>query len=608
MRTSHRLFFKLLFIVIFTFGGYQRLVLAQVSSCSEIFKVRDQHDIKNWNPNTTLAIYRFFDNGGLTKSHLAAYQLKSDGFEPIHGGTLEIKGPHVKNADLLERLQNFSTEVMTQQGIITKEVRDRQPVLLNDIGPSQMTFIEISQPVPTSTFGKGGENGSIPTYRISDLPSEIMPGYRFVREAAMWLVSGQYTFRNSYPFSEMPKNQKISWQSNMKEAENLDLSDPYLIKVAEHGLPWQRNKKLLEMKTLPFDPIQGIISLDRKRFPIVFEIGRAAQLEVGRFDEMMKIMSSVMVNEVTLMLQSQIHQAHVFANVANPKLVSRFKAQGFKELEGTCLNGGPCILFLPLKYFIELYPPFQNSAVTKDLRKYTPHLDVIDTQGLRHLSQAIYRSDVDFLMKDVGLIQKTPLVIRDVSVLNRFMLSALARRMGVSEAEEVAFIHSMQRWQHDLNTLETNFYKDDIPIENFKDFLKKENLVHISNLDSTFADRSDYIPRLLVGIDQFLLQRISEWKIHPRPEDLLAQAGFNYVLQTTSASMAKNIRQYGGRGEIPAFQLSDGRWLYTFLFSRSAVRDYGKILNPLPPSESHPPAVQQGYWFFRYFNKLPWIY
>lgn len=576
---------------------------AQAVTCAGLFS-----KAKLLPEDLELAVYRFYSKENTASAQVGIYDVvDGEYFRPYEHGNLKIKNPE-KGTELLASLQGFSTYVFEKVSYIDRQVRDRQPGLLLEIHPEQVTYLEATQPIARSEIDAHPElyPKEVHSFRLGGKNLDKL----HIRKAGMWIISGQYMF---------PHNRKAFWESGLfprvddaemwelpKDQKTVGLDEsynPHNIIFAFRYMPWQQAKALIDSKRMPLGPEDNHVAIDRKQFPIVFELGRVAETEPRLFQALVKAATPIMVEEVEVGLQGKISDAYVFAKVMKTDRLGWLKKVGFKVFEPACLGPTNCVLVIPLVDLLKVAEPGSNSFHAQNLAQMTKGAPL--TAGLDFIRRTLtyFRAELDFIIPQLGIAQKDPIIVHDFSKNFSTLLVLMGRYTGVPGEKLQDFVNYLDKLKS--NIISTT-HRDEIPIQGMVPFFYEHNVVRLTNLDPVLARDPNYIPALLMALDGFIYRRYEEYRVQDDIASVMDQINFNYMIQTTRPELVGILRSYGFAEVEPIVSPKDSKKIiYSFLIKREIVKVYLEANPELAQELRNYGGMDQGFWFFRAVGANP---
>lgn len=561
-------------------------VFAMLPSCCTVLAAA------TLSPDAELGVYRFYAQYDASRARVGVYKQDGEGlWTPKQVGNFTVQPRNKDKKDgcetlLLSHLQSFPLNVMTSVDYLNPGELDKQEQLIKLLSPEQVTFLELTEPVPLATVE--ADSKSYPEFKISYRPDEDRPNHVHIRQAGMWIVGGQAlypfgneTFSKHHPLS-LNKGMPVHFHTAMgKEKEKVpaDVHDPHLIIIAVSSMPWQKNA-----------------DLDRKKYPLVWEIGRAAQTKPEQMTALFTAAASIIAEEVETTYQSRNEDAFIFCKALDEDRMRLFRLIGFEPLEGACPAPNNCVMVAPLAKLLKRFPIGKQSSRAKRIQNALNNkVDTSTALNLLRRIQSNFRAELDVIFKDRGYHQKSPIVVHDLSPNYGLLLRAMGEIYGgLSTDDAVQFSQKFQALRGDYG--DNRHIPEAIPIDIFAQDLTAQKAVRITNLDPDLVDRdSEYMPSILVGIHKYLGYRYKELGIL-EPYKIAEKVGTRFVIQTLHWRTASEANKLGGK-QLPAVPGQDGRTLYTFVFDMDQVKKLGRE-NPQRVKRAHV-GIAQGFWFFR---------
>jgi hypothetical protein len=556
--------------------------------------------------DTELSLYRFFARENLASANVGSYKLNGQLFEPKMVGvlSLERRREEMTKADcvaLLENLQQFSLNVMKQVSYISQSDFTSQAELIQKLLPEQVTFGEVTFPVSAEEVRANPEK--YPKERISPRFDIERPSHVHIRQAGIWIVSGQTFDPDRENLRGLKKGplETVPWQSFMStqipEGEIWDPT-PYTIDINLNPMPWQLSSYLWESGKMELNKY-GYANLDRKKYPLVWEVGRAAQTEPEQIDALFRMVTAVVAEEVEVTFQSKPEEAFLFVKSLEAKRTRLFKLMGFEELPEACPGPDRCVLVAPLTKMLKRYPVGSQSYRAAQIKKMLNDIpSTADAVHILRLIQAYRRADLDLISLGEGLVQKGPLVVHDFSQNFYYLMKVIGRDHELNDEQIKAFYGLSLNYFHDYDPNQAT--EDRIPIGQVTKIFREQNVVRISNLDPTLAMNDLYLPRVLTGLQKYLLERYESHRVN-NGEELIHKIGTKFAIQTTSPLIYHCAKLLGCQEYSRA--IFQDRPVYTCVFTMEQVDKIKERLPPLLLPDANP--VAQGFWFFRKITANP---
>lgn len=550
-------------------------------------------------PDVELGVYRFFGRPDTNSAHVGVYKLNAGLFEPKQYGTLSLKQSDSDECTrLLSNLQSFPLNIMTHVNYLSPGELNSQEQLIRLFAPEQVTFLELTEPVPKSTVAN--EPDQFPSYKLSLRPDEARPQHIHVRQAGMWIVSGQ----SMYPWGgeifkkhhaqSIKEKVEMTWQSALPMS-NREVGDPHLVLLTLTAMPWQNNSQLWESGAMTKNKF-GWADLDRKKYPLVWEIGRAAQTKPEQMNALFTAAASIIAEEVVVNLQSRYEDAFIFCKALDEDRMRLFRIIGFEPLAGACPKPETCVMVAPLTKLLKRFPVGKQSYRAHEIRNaLKKNISLEDALNFLTRIQTYFRADLDFVLKERGYYQQSPVVVHDFSPNYLLLLRAFSEVYGrVSLTDAQKFALRFAEWRGDFG--DRHGVNEIIPAEYFLDEFTRRKIVRLTNLDQDLATRdSEYLPTVLLGAREYLFDRYEELHVE-NGRKLLADVGTQIAVQTFSPLIASQALALGAvpLSPIPG---QDGRTLYTVVFDM-------KLLDRVEKAKPERvrlgrDGLQKGFWFFR---------
>lgn len=557
-------------------------------------------------PNTELSLYRFYPSYDANSAAVASYKLENGLFAPKQMGRLNLKVPGSDDCQvLLNQLQSFPLQFFKQIEYLTDDDFYKQVAVIKELVPEQVSYLEMTIPVPSLVVRANPV--MYPSHVISPRPDEARPGSTHIRQATMWVISGQ----SMYPFSyedhrlQFPKSRPVPlvFRTATRHAPLTETahSDAHTLIMNLTALPWQMDDSLWKSGKLKQSET-GFAELSREKYPIVYEFGRAAQVEPEHMEAMFRAALTIVEDDLATSLQAEPEQTFIFVKAFDHARFRRFRRVGFRPVEGLC-DQHSCLMVAPFLELTKRYPPGSHSRrvqLVLEAFKNNPHITHGDALNFLRRIQAYFRAELDFVVKPFGLIQKSALVVHDLSPNYHTLLRAwLEGFAGNSQEQASKWIQMFSQFRHDNST--NNYLNDVIPVHHFMNTLTDLNAIRITNLDPELNQNPNYLPLVLTGVYQYLQSRYEELSVTNGAE-VLEKAHTTFVLQTTHGSIAQRATEMGGKAFSPMVG-EDHRILYTVQFTLEQVRALTKQ-NPAWAKASQE-GVAQGRWFFRGLTGSP---
>lgn len=361
---------------------------------------------------------------------------------------------------LLEAAQNFSLNVMVDDSYISSEQKEILKKIGDRLNRSQFRFFEFTQPVDTAAANNrefSVENGDIP---ITAIP--LMTEKNIVETVGtVYTVAGQIT-------SSHVRKQHVR-------------------------MPWQ------------IDDEYKHLELDREKYSLVWEVGRAAQKSPKSFQTLFKAVALGMLNDV-LAYGENIENAYVFAHALGPAQKRLFqipkiknsKEPIFQVFHEANTESSDVVLVARLIDLLDYFSPETFSKLIADViatakHKITPMAAIEHIFALRDS----IRQDIDVILPQYGR-RSRPLILRNTTPVPGWFVAEVAKRHGIYDVEgpEIAKLFSKKRWTD-------TFYrelKNEGEVIPPTDDLTKHKVFAISNLDPEVAQKDpDYVTRIFLA-------------------------------------------------------------------------------------------------------------
>ena len=556
--------------------------------------------------DTELTVYRFFSHVDTSRASVSSYRLKKGLFEPFISGFVDVPGG--ESTELLSDLQKFSYKVVKELGYIQAQQEKSQRAKIGEIHPEQVTFIELTRPASIHEDFLTGKKISAEDYRerFFERTGEHLGWDR--RLAAMWIIAGQYMWphdREILATSSFFRQADFPWKSKLPAVQGYDHS-PRTIVIGTRYMPWQQDPDLISRGTLPLSADGHYAELDRKKYPIVFEIGRAVQTQPEQVDAMMRFATAFMVEDVTLPLQSDLDNAFVFVKSFLASRTRLFQRRGFVPVQGAFLGPDNCVLVQPLSELVKRYTPAGNShRVTRIMKLF--NLDRSEALQMLTRIQVNFRAELDFYVPELKLHQRDPIVLHDLSLNYDFLMEWFARYGRVPFEQGLAALKEVKHWRHDFARKDPSL-KDVPSIEHFAkqaQTLPLRNFIRLTNLDASQKDNPNYVPAILIGADEYIKQRMQDFIPQEHWEAVVNENDAKYVIQTGNREFAEHIAktlQPAAWAVLP--DATNTKMIYTLVFTRAQVLQLKAIAGPARMHHLRH-ALQQGFWFFRSLSANP---
>lgn len=388
---------------------------------------------------------------------------------------------------LLAGAQLFPLGVMLADAYISEAQRAELLRLGERLDPAQFHFadlIRVEEGANLEGRDFNLERGDMPMSLIPLLHSHAVP----LTQATLWTVAGQ-------------------------------TSSPQA-RVALHAMPWQLDQEFAN------------VALDRSRYPLVWEIGRAAQSQAGSVDILFRAHAASMLGEV-LAMGRNLDEAYVFIHTLGAPQ-SRLTGMRRHPVTGEPVfrlfaqhgTGMENVVFVAkLADLLATMPP--------DTFSQRVH-QVIEASGQRlnwfgameHLVtlRGAMREDLEFVHPWNREGQNRPIILRNTTPIVGWFMAEVARRYGIFEqgGPEVAAALSQVRWLD--NNLRGPEIVDEFTVSTME--IARQKLFSISNLDPAIARaHPDYVRLVLMASYLHYERRVR--RSYPREADaILMQTRF----------------------------------------------------------------------------------
>ncbi len=562
------------------------------------------------NPDAELGVYRFYGSYNTSSAQVGVYRLHDGLWIPKQGGSISLQDPAKTGCEtaLLSNLQSFPLNVMTTVNYLNPGELSNQEQLIKLFSPEQVTFFELTEPVLKTTVA--ADPKTYPAFKIAPRPDEARPDHAHVRQAGMWLISGQSmypwggdTFAKHHPQSvNEPMDIHFQTAIGHEPRTNRNVHDPHLILLTITPMPWQNNPQLWEsgaMKKTKF----GYADLDRKKYPLTWEIGRAAQTKPEQMTALFTAAAAVIAEEVEVTMQSRFDDAFVFCKALDEDRMRLFRMIGFEPLEGACPKPDSCVMVAPLTKLLKRFPVGKQSGYAKQIREALNNkLDTNEALNILRRIQVYFRAELDLILKDRGYHQKSPIVVHDFSRNYLTLLRIFGERFGELNTDDaIKFARRFAKIRGDFG--DKRHVVEDIPVDIFMDEFTHRNVVRITNLDAGLVGRdSEYLPTVLVGVRNYLAERYDELLVND-PHTIAERLDTKIAIQTWSWRTASEAHKLGGM-QLPPLPGTQNRTLYTFIFDMKQIKKMAEQ-DPERVERARKGGIQQGFWFFRRITANP---
>jgi hypothetical protein len=557
------------------------------------------------NPTTELNVFRFYSQATTNTAQVAVYKLVGDRFQPKQIGNLRVS-PLSSNACsslLLGHLQNFSLSVMKEVGYINDAQEGMQKRLVDTIHSGAVTFLTTSVPVPFTEVYANPTKYPVPSRR--PVPDDERPGFMHINQSGLWVIASQHIYADgSEAFEKLPAigpQEKIHFHSEVKEAKSNDFTNPHLITIASMAMPWQYNRALIKLGQLEVHN-DSFVKIDRKKYPLAWEFGRAAQVAPEHMDHLMRSAMSVVEEETLVQLQSRLEDAYIFVKALDEKRKRRFALVGFRPLDGACPTPDDCVMVAPYLEIAKHYPPGQQSF---RLGRLQAHLKNISERAAKNILlhlKSYQRADLDLYVEELGLRQKSPLVVQDSTVHFSNLVQVHGQRGQLQGEELSAFVNEVTSWRSDFDRADSHLF-DVTPLEPIEKEFTDRTMIRVTNLDPDLVSHPYYLPMVLLGVEEHLISRYQELGLID-PEKLLADTKTSIAIQSSSKAVVEALKRYPGFQMQPLrFANDPDKIVYTFVFSRETLIQMKSRWSSLRSLAKK--GVHKGFWFFRGLSAHP---
>lgn len=495
-------------------------------------------------PNPTITITRFAGNPDFNSASSLEWVQRDGAFYTNNRlSKIVVQGGNMCDS-LLARQQYFPLQKMASTEYISAK----------DV----MMYIKMSSGFHPGTVSMALANRELPNQRAEELfgpqryqrlnpffatKSEEQEIGKYVT-ASMWTVAGQYL-------------------------------DPKTGQVHHQGLPWQKDEKRKDLK------------LDRSKYKIVFEWGRAAQDMPREFEKLASAMSAMNYLDARA-LNAKIDDAwvmfHSFDKVNTRLYLSWFPGSIYPS---DWQDKSDALFLVPLRKAMEVFPPSAHSGNLRDLIR-SAHGRLTETSAIDFKSSAdrIRLTQLD-LHHSSGVRFPNPLIVHDLSTGSAYQRGRLVEQIGIDPDSVQAddLVHYLTRLLPVLPEGNLGQYTDASELELTQFEYTRRNAVEISNLDALVAEHDpQYIERVLIAANGYYIRKLSSDPMQMRTVyRWLTEQKIKIGLTTGNSQLANRIARLGPSeshdfGQVPR---PDG----TYVHLRSYFFTFHQLLNILVRNE-----------------------
>jgi hypothetical protein len=248
-------------------------------------------------------------SGFMTGSFIAYWESPEHYVNTIYHAPLNLNC-----RDLLIANQNFPIDVMKKRRILTEAQATEQLKIGRGLADDQVTFIE--KLVDDPTLPDADAPGAIQNQNVQYFEIKNEPVRKTRKTISIWVVNGQANTR-------------------------------------EFSLP-----------------LETVAPIDRSKYKIVFELGRAALLE-GDLESVMPLVSLEVLRQVTAE-NFAVNDVHLFAHAVNTQGIKLYRTKYAMTVVNQ-ISDDEAILTIPLAEFLKLHPPETASSQLQEVLAATQH-------------------------------------------------------------------------------------------------------------------------------------------------------------------------------------------------------------------------------------------
>jgi hypothetical protein len=454
---------------------------------------------------------------------------------------------------LLTYNQSFSLSLMEADQYLTAEEVDFQKNVEKTVRPEQITFTEIGELVRPEEHNPL----DLPERQRGKLLKTVAglgpnhPDYVEFKKSGMWMVSGQILETQGRGSSEVFRVNELPWQGDPDFKGDIRLA------------------------------------LDRSEYPLVWEFGRAGQIDPRTIQYNLQALTILAYQEkrhLERFLGPQ--KGYVFVHALDSKRAALFervyKAKRFPE---DWDNPENVILMMDIDELIRM-PKFRPSKLSGRLNKIIElsggTLD--DLQALElwteHLS--LYRKDLDIYVGDS--LTSSPVVFEDMTLFGyRQKMSALLDQSEIGQDDKRRLIAYMMSNIH-FASLDPTLYPFADELQNAWQRLARYNAVFLRNLDPELVNSQGAYLEVLLK---------SSFGLHLKNKG--SQGPFNICIRATDTRIIEKMTALGATVE----QLGLGQSKVSLLCMTSAQ------VQGLDTPSAVQLRVEESYWNTRRLMALP---
>lgn len=423
---------------------------------------------------------------------------------------------------VISQQQDFSMMAMVKTNYLTPE----QALMFRNLGsslePGQVVFSEVIRDATPNeirqNYGdelglrRAGSHTEIDAFR-----QDLTP----VKTAAAWSVSGQ------------------TWDRHTGKAQAV-------------RLPWEKEEARKGQE------------LNRKKYPYVFEWGRAAQEVSGEIAPLYSL--NALQNYLQLKAyRGNLEDAYVMAHSFDPvntRLYARMTNDGYYPSKAA-VDPKDALFIMPLALALESHPPSRVSQRVADLVKLGEgHLSEINSVNLLIENRERRWAELDYSKN--GQTQATPIVLNDMSMARVHSLWGMISAFPISQANKNALLEKLLSLDGETTLLASNF---EGKYENVADAVRssfvsqKKNAVEISNLDPAMAAAdAQYAKSVLYASYMYQAQRIavifrdfyglSTEASLGKASDMIHELDIQFGVTTHSPVIAEQLKKLNPQGRV----------------------------------------------------------
>lgn len=428
------------------------------------------------------------------------YREEDGRFQNYFSGPIKVHGSDFCTG-LLEAAQNFPLHKMVDTNYISSAQKDVLQRLGDRLDLSQFRFYEKTRPVDLDEV----KNLDVTRGDIALATLPLLSGNQLVEvEATLWSVSAQTT--SSHVRKQFAK------------------------------MPWQ------------LDEAYADIPVDRKKYSLAWEVGRAAQKAPRNFQRLVGAAALEILYEVLAYGESP-DDAYLFAHALGPMQKRVFqmpKIPGtqdpiFQVFHEADAEKGDVVLIAKLKDVLAHLPPENTSKRLHDaMQVASGELDIYGlTEHVFKLRDSIQQS-LDIVRPGFG-DRRYPILLRDLTQIPGWYMAEVSKRYGVYDGAGPRLARHFSGYIQDYSHRGSHFIDKSIPPSAA---LASFRPVTISNLNPEYANKDpQYVLRVLFASYLYYTEKFRKAYPDHAPE-VLPQ--INYVITTSEGSVVQQAIDIAG--------------------------------------------------------------